>query len=593
MNPGDRRRAVRRLLASSLRGRRRLLGELALWSAVQALPTFLSGRLIARATDDGFLAGRPAIGFTTLALLAASVLVGALGTRESYLRLASMVEPFRDELVATTVRGALHRSTAPGARADTAGVARLTHHVEIVREAYASVLMVVQGFLVGAVSAILGLSTLVPAALVLVLPPLVVSLALFAVVLVRTAPRQRTSILANERIAETATEMAGGLRDVAACGGEEAVGGMVGRHIDEQALATRQLAWLTAARSLTVAIGGMLPLVLILVQGPWLLRNGASTGAILGSLTYVLHGVHPALQTLVREVGSTGLWLFVASNRIVEATATDDDAPGRPSRPGNVPAHHDVELRKVTFRYGSRADPVLRDLDLVIPEGDHLVVVGPSGIGKSTLAGLISGVLRPEAGEVRIGGELLDDLAARTLVGERVLIPQEAYVFTGTLRENLTYLRLDSTSGQLEDAVDELGMRPLLDRVGGLDAPLQVGSLSAGERQHITLVRAYLSRAPIVVLDEASCHLDPAAEAVIELAFSRRGRTLVVIAHRISSALRGRRVLVMDGSDILVGTHEELQVRSPLYRDLTGHWNGRPRPRVRLLRRSTSASSRR
>ena len=574
MNPAARRTAVRQLLASSLRRRRRLLLGLAGWSAVEALPALLSGRLVAQATDDGFLAGRPGVGFTWLGLFGATVLVGAVGTRQTYSRLAGLVEPFRDELATSTVSGAMHRSMAPGARPDTAGVARLTQHVEIVREAYANVLMVVQGFLVGAGSALVGLLTLVPAAFVLVVPPVVVSLLLFAAIVMRTAAAQRASMLANERIAETATSMAGGLRDIAACGGEEAVAERVGRHIDEQARATSRLGQLAAARSLTVALGGLLPLVLLLVQGPWLLRNGASTGALLGCLTYVLHGIHPALQTLVREMGSTGLWLFVASSRIVEADVTGGTPPASRRRRWSRLAHHEVELRRVTFRYGSRADPVVRDLDLVIPEGDHLVVVGPSGTGKSTLAGLITGMLKPEAGEVRIGGHRLRDFTPGALVQQRVLIPQEAYVFAGTLRENLAYLTHATTRRQLEDVVDALGMRQLVERLGGLDAPVDAMSLSAGERQHITLARAYLSSAPVVVLDEASCHLDPQTEALIERAFAGSGRTLVVIAHRISSALRGRRVLVMDGSQVMVGTHDELQERSAMYRDLTGRWSG-------------------
>lgn len=570
MSPKARRRAVRQLLFSSLRGRRRVVVELGIWSTVQALPTFLSGRLIAQATDDGFLSERPLAGFAWLGLLGAAVVVGAVGTRESFLRLAALVEPFRDELVEATVRGVLLRSTAAGAPPDTAGVARLTHHVEIVREAYASVLMVLQGFLVGAVSALVGLSTLAPAALVLVLPPLVVSLVLFTFVLVRTAPRQRESILANERIAESATATAQGLRDVAACGGESVVTAMVGRQINDQAVATRQLAWFSAARSLTVAIGGMLPVILVLVRGRWLLQNGATTGAVLGCLTYLLYGVQPALQAMVRQVGNTGLWLFVASDRLVEANLTAEGSGGRVRRSRGLPAHHHVELAHVTFRYGARSEPVLRDLDLVLLEGDHLVVVGPSGIGKSTLAGLIAGVLEAEAGQVRIGGHLVRYVDAQAVV----LIPQEAYVFAGTLGENLTYLNLGATPQQVDDAIDKLGMRPLVARIGGLAAPVDASSLSAGERQHITLVRAYLSRAPIVVLDEASCHLDPHTEALIEHAFARTGRTLVVIAHRISSALRGRRVLVMDGTDLLVGTHKEMRARSSLYRDLIGHWTG-------------------
>jgi ATP-binding cassette subfamily C protein len=160
-----------------------------------------------------------------------------------------------------------------------------------------------------------------------------------------------------------------------------------------------------------------------------------------------------------------------------------------------------------------------------------------------------------------------------------VLIPQEAYVFAGTLQENLSYLRPEATTEQIDDAVDRLGMRPLLEQIGGYAADVHAGELSAGERQLITLVRAYLSPARFVLLDEAACHLDPAAEARVELAFAARPGTLLVIAHRISSALRARRILVLDGAGVAVGTHEDLLARSPLYRDLVGHWGaGAPAP---------------
>jgi ATP-binding cassette subfamily C protein len=108
--------------------------------------------------------------------------------------------------------------------------------------------------------------------------------------------------------------------------------------------------------------------------------------------------------------------------------------------------------------------------------------------------------------------------------------------------------------------------------LGGYDAELDPATLSAGERQLVTLVRAYVSPARLVILDEASCHLDPAAEAVVEQAFARRPGTLIVIAHRISSALRAQRILVLDGTEVLHGTHEDLLERSALYRDLVGHW---------------------
>jgi len=154
-----------------------------------------------------------------------------------------------------------------------------------------------------------------------------------------------------------------------------------------------------------------------------------------------------------------------------------------------------------------------------------------------------------------------------------VLIPQEAYVFTASVRENLAYLRPDVTDDDLVNAVIAVGAQALLARLGGLAAQLTPGQLSAGERQLISLARAYVSRAPIAILDEATCHLDPEAERIAEQAFAAQRRTLIVIAHRVSSALRAERVLVLDGTGAAVGDHATLTASSPLYRELLGHWH--------------------
>jgi ATP-binding cassette subfamily C protein len=582
--------ALRELLRSSMHGPQ--VRRLATWSLIEALPAFLSGLLVARAIDDGFLAGRTLTGFGWLALLAVSVLIGGWATRQTFLALAEVVEPLRDELITRTVHGSLRRSTAPGALADSAGVARLTQQVEIVREAYASVLLVVQGFVVTAVGALLGLLILEPLVLALVVPPLLLGLALFASALPGMAARQRASILADERIADAAATVVGGMRDVTACGAEDHVGAMVGAHIDAQARATRELARFTALRTVAVGVGGLLPVLLILAAGHWLHNHGASTGAILGALTYVAQGVHPALQKLVRGHGNTGLWLFVTLGRIVEVT----EAPAASvaaEAPTAAGLHgHEVVVRDVSFGYERAFERVIADLDLVIPEGDHLAVVGPSGVGKSTLAGLIAGLLVPQEGAVVLGGARVDAIDATTAARHRALIPQEAYVFEGTLRENLVYLRPDAQDAAIDDATERLGARALVERLGGLDAMLDPHALSAGERQLLTLVRAYLSEARLVILDEAACHLDAAAEARVERVFAARPGSLLVIAHRISSALRARRVLVLDGGEALLGVHEELLLSSPLYRDLVGHWSGPPPLSVRPMA-STPAPERR
>jgi ATP-binding cassette subfamily C protein len=569
-----------------------MLLRLAGWSLVEAVPAFLSGRLVATAIDDGFLAGRPAAGFGSLAIMALSVLVGAVGTRQAFLRLAAIVEPFRDELVDLVVTGVLRRSTLTDRPSDTGGVARLTHQVEIVRESFASVIMVAQSFLITTTSALLGLCTLAPLALAFVLPPLLVGLALFVGSLRAMAAWQRTAILADERIAETISTLAGGLRDIVACGAEDQIRTTATQTIDAQENASTKLARVTAVRTTALGISAWLPLLLLLLGTPWLISHGATTGTVLGALTYISLGLQPALQTLIRTVGGTGLWLLVTLARITEAaqlpatghpTTSTSRRTEQPPRPAPCSSDHALELRDVTFSYGRHAEPVIRDLDLLLAHDDHLAVVGPSGIGKSTLAGIVAGLLKPQTGEVLLNGVPLGDWETPHLAQQRVLIPQEAYVFTGTVAENLNYyLHGEPTPTQLDEALNALGARMLIERLGGYQADLHPAALSAGERQLLTLIRAYLSPARLVILDEATCHLDPAAEAQAELAFTRRPGALLVIAHRTSSALRARKILLLDGRHALLGSHQDLFTRSPLYRDLVGHWQSTDLPEPRL-----------
>jgi ATP-binding cassette subfamily C protein len=228
------------------------------------------------------------------------------------------------------------------------------------------------------------------------------------------------------------------------------------------------------------------------------------------------------------------------------------------------PAGVAVELRRVTFAYGPGAEPVVRDLDLGVADGEHLAVVGPSGAGKSTLAGLAAGMLRPAGGEVRRARDL-------------VLVPQEAYVFRGTVAENIGYLCGPLTPAEVTAAATAVGAGPLAETLGGPAGQVDPATLSAGERQLLALARTFAAPARIVLLDEATCHLDPAAEAHAEQAFAHRpATTLIVVAHRISSAVRADRTLVLDGARTVCAPHAELRTLSPLYRDLTAAWSPSP-----------------
>ncbi|SEG23854.1 ATP-binding cassette, subfamily C [Nonomuraea solani] len=543
----------------------RRLVRLGLWSLLEAAPAFLIGHAVARAIEDGFARAEPAIGLGWLAALGVTWLAGAVAARQVVLAVAAVAEPFRDDLLAHVVEGAVRDE--PATRRDSAAVARAGLQVELARDAFAAVVTTVRGFVFTVVSVVLGLLTLAPQTLVLVLPPFVAGLALFLTSLPSLARRQRAFLVADERLAEAMTDMAGGLRDIEACGLSERVAARLGRQVGEQAGAARALARVTAARTAALAVGGWLPVVLVLAGTPWLLDGGVGAGVIVGTLAYVTQSLAPALGGLVQGLGVSGIRLAASLGRILSSAPPAGQARAR-IRPPSL----EVRLDAVTFAYGPASAPVVDGLDLVVPEGDHLAVVGPSGAGKSTLAALVSGMLRPGSGQALIGGVPADQVDPAA----RVLIPQEAYVFHGTLLENLAYLREDAPRPALDAAVEEVGATALVTELGGYDARLDPAALSAGQRQLIALVRAYLAPASLTILDEATCHLDPAAEARAEGAFARRGGTLIVVAHRLTSALRARRILLMDGAQTLIGTHDELVRGAPLYADLAGHWHPEP-----------------
>ncbi|WP_253195558.1 ABC transporter ATP-binding protein [Streptomyces sp. JHA26] len=576
--PGPLRRVrphARRFLA----GRKGVLTRLGAWSVAESAQTFLVGYGVARAVDRGFLAGDTAAGLGWLAVAAVAVVLGAPVVRGVFAQLAGLTEPLRDRLVRrAVVRSMADAQARPGGR-DRAAVSRLTNQVEIVRDSFAGLVLTLRSFVFTAAGALLGLFSLDPALLVVVVPPLAGGLALFLVTLRPMAAAQRRALAADEALGDHAARTRGALRDITACGTQEEVERDGERLVADAAATARVLARWAAVRTLALGVAGQLPVLLLLVTVPWLRGKGVTTGALLGAFTYLAQALLPALHTLMSAIGAAGTRLLVVLDRFIGTdprpplTGTSPAAPAADAgRRAGAPAPA-VELRSVTLSYGARAEPVLDALDLRVEDGEHLAVVGPSGIGKSTLTRLVAGTLAPSGGAVEVAGHAVTGRASTELSDLRVLLPQQAYVFTASVRDNLTYLRPDAPAARVRAAVRELGADALVERLGGLDAPLVPGDLSQGERQLLVLVRAHLSTARLLLLDEATCHLDPAAEARAEEALARRPGALVVVAHRMSSALRADRILVLDGTGAICGTHRELLVRSPLYRDLVGHWD--------------------
>ncbi|WP_406261814.1 ATP-binding cassette domain-containing protein [Streptomyces nigra] len=637
--------AVRRLALPARRflaRRSGVLVRLALWSLAETGQAFLVGYGVAQAVDQGFLAGDTRRGLLWLTVALVAVLLGAPVIRGVFAQLAGLTEPLRDGLV----RHAVDRSLGPAAAGgpggtDRAAVSRLTNQVEIARDSFAGLVLTLRSFVFTAAGALLGLLSLHPSLLVVVLPPLSLGLGLFLVTLRPMAAAQRRALAADEALGDHAARSRAALRDLTACGTGPAAARRGAELIEGAAAAARVLAGWAAVRTAALGVAGHLPVLALLLAVPWLRGRGVTAGALLGAFTYLVQSLLPALHTLMTALGAAGSRLLVVLDRIIgperpqprperpraaeqeragepegagepgsvrapaatrpepalaaaprpapgaggaavtaRATAAipgpGDDAPNLGGRPADRARTAAVELRSVTLSYGVRAEPVLDSLDLCVAPGEHLAVVGPSGIGKSTLTRLIAGTLAPSGGEVRVDGREVTGRPPAELAALRVLMPQEAYVFSGTLSDNLTYLRPGASRADLDAAVDALGLWPLVERLGGLDAPLRPAELSHGERQLLALTRAWMSPAPLLLLDEATCHLDPAAEARAEEALARRPGTLLVVAHRLSSAVRADRVLVLDGTDAVCGTHDEVLDRSPLYRDLTGHWQGGP-----------------
>jgi ABC-type multidrug transport system fused ATPase/permease subunit len=558
------------LLRGELRARRGAIVRIVLWSVVESLPSLLSGLVVAAAVDH-FLARDILVGLGVLAVLLAAAVVGAMAARQLYPWLAAVVEPVRDAFVTAVVDGAVAAATTSPGKPDTAGVARLTEQVQSVRNILFALLRTMRQIVFTFVAALAGLALLAPAAALVSGLLVTLSLALLALLLPGLAVRRKAVLLAEEEVARRAGTAFGGIRDAITCAGQDKTVGTVGQAVDDEVALTRALARVTAVRSLIVFVGGQLPLVILLATAPWLLREGYLTvGEMVGAATYLTVSLEPALRSIVGVVGTWGLDLVVSLARLGEGFAKP-----KPIEQGRLPAddRYDLTVHGLTFSYGPSADPIVCDLNFTVRESGHLAVIGPSGAGKSTLASLLTQLLTPTHGTVRVGGTdiaQIHESHLRTLVA---LIPQEAYVFAGSLRENLTYLAPHATERELTRAA-ALGLQPVIDRLGGLDAQIGAGGaeLSNGEKQLVALARVYLSPARIVILDEATSNLDPMTEARVETAFMRRHGTLIVIAHRISSARRAERILLLDGDSVHIGTHDELLRTSALYADLVGHW---------------------
>ncbi|MFI6130452.1 thiol reductant ABC exporter subunit CydC [Micromonospora sp. NPDC051141] len=515
-------------------------------------------------------AGRPPLDRLTVAIVAVRALAVGRGVFRYTERLAGhdavlrMITDVRARVFATL---AARRDAADRRSGDA--LSRLVSDVEAAQDLLLRVLVPGAAAALVSLLAVGGAVLIAPSAAgVLAVGLLVAGVALPA--LATRLTRRAADEMAPLRgaLAVDAVDLTHGAADLAAFGATDAALAAANGRAGRLARLERRLAAVGFAVDATgVLVGGLTAAAVVFVA----LRADVR-GVLVGVLAVgTLAAVEVALALVAAARQRTQLRAGLAR---VADLLTEPAAPAPSGVPGPAPSGHDVCFEGVTVRYRAGAAPALAGFDLDLPAGRRVAVVGPSGAGKSTLAAVLTGAVHPDAGRVTVGGVPVAEHPAGQLPRVVGGLLAEAYVFHATVRENLLLGRPDASDADLAGATRAAGLLDWVrDQPDGWDTVVgeQGGQLSGGQRQRLALARALLAAPPVLVLDEPTEGLDPAAaDAVLAatLAATPAGHSVLLISHRLSGLAGLDEIVVLeDGGVVQRGRHEELVARPGWYRD--------------------------